>query len=198
MRALSPDRLLALGALLLVALVFLNVSHTDPPGFNRDEAAIAYNAYTLESSGKDEYGARFPLFIRSFGDYKSPLYVYLLAAVFRVTGPSAHVARFFSAVLGLAAVLVLAVVAYLVSRRLVLSLAVALLAGLSPYLFEISRLVFEVALEPLLIALFLLVLRLASTQRWRTRESVLLALLLAAMVYPYQAGRVFGLCSRSA
>ena len=192
MRALSPDRLLALGALLLVALVFLNVSHTNPPGFNRDEAAIAYNAYTLESSGKDEYGARFPLFIRSFGDYKSPLYVYLLAGVFRVTGPSAHVARFFSAVLGLAAVLVLAVVAYLVSRRLVLSVAVALLAGLSPYLFEVSRLVFEVALEPLLIALFLLVLRLASTQRWRTRESVLLALLLAAMVYTYQAGRVFG------
>jgi hypothetical protein len=189
---LSPERLLTVGVLLLVATVFLNVSSRNPPGFYRDEAAIAYNAYTLETSGKDEYGARLPLFIKSFGDYKSPLYVYLLAAVFRVTGPSAHVAEVFSAVLGLAAVYVLTYVAFLVTRRLKLALVVALLAGLSPYLFEISRLVFEVAGEPLLIALFLLTLRRASTGRWRTRHSVLLALLLAAMVYDYQAGRVFG------
>lgn len=51
---------------------------------------------------------------------------------------------------------------------------------------------FEVALEPLLIALFLLELRRASTGRWRKRDSVALAVLLAAMVYTYQAGRVFG------
>ena len=44
-----------------------------------------------------------------------------------------------------------------ISRRRLFAVAVTLLAGLSPYLFEISRLVFEVALEPFLIALFLLV-----------------------------------------
>ena len=74
--------------LLLIAIVFLHVDARNPPGFYRDESAIAYNAYTLSTSLKDEYGARLPLFIRSFGDYKSPLYVYLLAAVFRITGPS--------------------------------------------------------------------------------------------------------------
>jgi hypothetical protein len=192
----TPQRLLAIGGLLAIAIVFLNVSPKNPPGFYRDETAIAYNAYTLESSGRDEYGARFPLFIRSFGDYKSPLYVYLLAGVFAVTGPSAHVARDLSAVLGLAAVLALTYLAYAVTRRGALALAVGLLAGLSPYLFEISRLVFEVALEPLLIALFLLTLhRAAGTasagRLWRRRHSVGLALLLGAMFYTYQAGRVF-------
>ena len=180
-----------LGGLLLVTLVFLDVSPKNPPGFFRDEAAIAYNAYTISQSGQDEFGARFPLFIRSFGDYKSPLYVYMLAGVFLVTGPSEHAARDFSAVLGLATIFVLYLLALQISRKRPIALGVALLAGLSPYLFEISRLVFEVALEPVLIAAFMLVLYRASSGTWRRRHSVGLALLLVAMFYTYQAGRVF-------
>ena len=120
---LSPERLLVLAGLLVISIVFLHVDPKNPPGFYRDEAAIAYNAYTLSQDGKDEYGARLPLFIRSFGDYKSPLYVYGLAAVFRVTGPSTAVARTFSAVLGLAAVLVIYLLAHAISRRRAIALA---------------------------------------------------------------------------
>ena len=32
-----------------------------PVGFNADEAAIGYNAYSLLQTGKDEYGSSFPL-----------------------------------------------------------------------------------------------------------------------------------------
>jgi 4-amino-4-deoxy-L-arabinose transferase-like glycosyltransferase len=188
---LSPERLLVIGGLLVIAFVFLNVNHRNPPGFYRDESAIAYNAYALSAHLKDEYGATLPLFIKSFGDYKSPLYIYLLAAVFRVTGPSTIVARDVSAVLGLAAVLLIYLLAYAISRRRVIALAATALAGLSPWLFEISRLVFEVAIEPVLIAGFLLVLYRASAGEWRTGHSVGLALLLALTVYAYQAGRVF-------
>jgi predicted membrane-bound mannosyltransferase len=152
---LRPDNLVVIGGLALVAAVFLSVSAKNPPGFYRDESAIAYNAYTLSTSAKDEYGATTPLFIKSYGDYKSPLYVYLLAAVFRVTGPSTAVARTFSAVIGLAAIFVIFALALAITRKQMLALAAAMLAGLSPWLFEISRLVFEVALEPLLIALLL-------------------------------------------
>lgn len=176
--------------LALVAAVFLNVSAKNPPGFTRDEAAIAYNAYTLSSSGKDEYGAHHPLFIRSFNDYKSPLYVYLLAAVFRVTGPSTSVARTFSAFLGLATVLVLYILALQISGRRWISVAVALLAGLTPWLFETSRVVFEVALMPLVIALLFLTVYRAGTGTWKIRHSVTIGLLLAALAYTYQVGRV--------
>ncbi len=48
-----------------------------PVGLNADEAAIGYNAYSLLQTGKDEYGKSFPLSIRSFDDYKPPLYAYL-------------------------------------------------------------------------------------------------------------------------
>jgi hypothetical protein len=189
-RSLQPQTLIVVGLLLLVSVVFLTVSPRNPPGFNHDEMAITYNAATLAAHGRDEYGARFPLFIKSFGDYKSPVYVYALAAVFEVTGPSTAVARTFSAVLGLSAILMLFGLALLVTRRPLLSLAVTLGAGLAPWLFEISRLVFEVALEPLLITSLLVLLYRVSAATWRSADAVAIGVVLAAISHAYQAGKL--------
>ncbi len=180
---------MVLGLALVVGL-FLNVRPTNPPGFNRDEASDAYNAYTLETTGKDEYGGRFPLTIRALDDWRSPLYVYLLAGVFRVTGPSIAVARTFSAVLGVAALLVVYLLASAISGRRWLALAVTLLAGLSPWLFELSRLAFEVALLPLVLALLLFAVHRASSRTWRLRHSLAIGLLLSTIILTYTAGRV--------
>ncbi len=59
--------------------LFLNLYKKDqsPVCFNADEAAFGYNAYSILKTGKDEYGAPFPLRLKSFGDYKMPLYSYL-------------------------------------------------------------------------------------------------------------------------
>jgi hypothetical protein len=110
--------------------------------------------------------------------------------VFTVTGPSTTVARAFSAVLGLAAILTLFGLALLMTKRPLLSLAVALGAGLSPWLFEVSRLVFEVALEPLLIAALLVALYRVSAEKWRTVDAIAIGVLLAAISYTYQSGRL--------
>ena len=83
------------------------ISPENPPGFFRDEAALAYNAHTIAGEGRDEYGARFPLYFSSFLDYKSLVFVYGLAAVFRVTGADREVARGFAAICMLAAILLL-------------------------------------------------------------------------------------------
>ena len=48
-----------------------------PPSLGFDEAALGYNAYSIMMTGKDEYGNRFPLSLRSFNDYKPALYSYL-------------------------------------------------------------------------------------------------------------------------
>ncbi len=53
-----------------------NISNI-PPGINRDEAAIGYNAFSILKTGRDEYGIFFPLSFKSFGDWKLPLYIYL-------------------------------------------------------------------------------------------------------------------------
>ncbi len=48
-----------------------------PPCINADEAAFGYNAYSLLKTGADEYGNTLPVRLKSFGDYKMPLYSYL-------------------------------------------------------------------------------------------------------------------------
>jgi 4-amino-4-deoxy-L-arabinose transferase-like glycosyltransferase len=48
----------------------------NPPGFFCDEAAIGYNAWSILTTGKDEYGIQLPLFFKSFGDYRLPIPIY--------------------------------------------------------------------------------------------------------------------------
>src|ERR1044071_6250898 len=84
---------------------------TNPPGFFVDESSVAYNAHTISQTGRDEHGEAFPLYFRAFGDYNNPVYVYLLAALFKVTGPSVTDARLLSAALGALAALLLGLLA---------------------------------------------------------------------------------------
>ncbi len=176
---------------LLVVLAYFAGIPNKPPGFFIDEASIAFNAHTIAQHGVDEHGQRFPLYFRAFGEYKSPVYIYALAAISRITGPSNFVARVFSAVLGLTAVLLLGLLAFQITRRRTAGLIVFIAAGLTPWLFEISRLVFEVTLLPPLLALFLLVLHRASErQQWSWSIAATLAALLGLMVYSYSAGRL--------
>ncbi len=193
-----PDRLptrweaVAVGlAVAAVAALFLAVSTANPPGFYRDEAAVAYNALSIARTGKDEFGASRPLYFRSFGDYKSPAYIYLLAGVFKISSPSILAARFLSAALGLVAVVLLGLLAARASGRAQIGAAVMVFGALNPWLFEVSRLVFEVALFPLALVLFLLLLRRAQeVPRWSLFESAGLGVLLGLITYTYPTGRL--------
>jgi 4-amino-4-deoxy-L-arabinose transferase-like glycosyltransferase len=188
-------RALALVAAVLVALVaaaHLWVNPDNPPGFHQDEAAIATNALALAQTGRDQYGAWTPLFFRSFDDYKSPEFVYLLAGAFRVTGPSQTVARGLGAVLVLASVAALALLARRLSGSNRVAVAAFVLAGTTPWLYEIGRLALEVTVEPLLlVVLLLLVERCLREERWTTGQGVLVGLALAAIAYSYAAGRLY-------
>jgi hypothetical protein len=185
--AVSFAVLLALGAALYAAGVPDN-----PPGFFIDESSIAYNAHLVSEAGRDEHGERFPLFFRAFGEYKNPVYVYLLAAVFKVTGPGVAAARYLSAALGVAAALLLGLLAARASGRRDAGAAVAFSALLTPWLFELSRVALEVALYPLAVTLMLLAVRRVSLKsRWSWADAALVALALALLTYTYSTGRLF-------
>ncbi|HVE71279.1 MAG TPA: hypothetical protein VNI54_07920 [Thermoanaerobaculia bacterium] len=172
----------------VVALYLAGIPR-NPPGFFIDEASIAYNALTIAQSGVDEHGERFPLFFLAFGEHKNPVYIYTLAAVFVVIGPSILAARLLSALFGIAAVLVLGRLAWVQTRDRAATLLTLGLAALTPGLFELSRLVFEVAAFPLAIALFLL----AARRAYEARGGPLcLAATLALVTYTYTAGRILG------
>jgi hypothetical protein len=183
----------ALPALLLAAgfAFYARGAATNPPGFFIDESSIAFNAHTISETGADEYGEPFPLYFRAFGDYKNPVYVYLLAAVFGVTGPSVAAARLLSAALGALTALALGLLGYRISGSRAVGLLAWLTALLTPWLFELSRLVLEVAAYPLAAALLLLFLRRASRKdAWTNADALAVAAALALLTYTYSIGRL--------
>jgi hypothetical protein len=186
-----PGALIGIGVVLGIAAFQLWQTPENPPGFIRDEASIAYNAYSISQSLRDENGGRLPLYIRSFRDYKSPLFVYALAAVFRVTGPDKGVARGLAAASVLAAVLLLGLLALRRSSSATVALAVVVLAGTTPWLFELGRVALEVSMEPLVLVALLLALDGASRLgRWTVARGVPVGLALGALMYVYAAGRL--------
>src|SRR3989344_1048050 len=58
-----------------------------PSELHRDEAAIAWNAYSLLKTGYDEHGAGpWPILFESFADYKLPVLVYLDVLTIKLFG----------------------------------------------------------------------------------------------------------------
>src|ERR1043166_1053053 len=175
------------------ALLYTRSLTTNPAGFYIDESSIAYNAHSIAQTGHDEHGEAWPLYFRAFGDYKNPVYIYLLALIFKVIGPGILAARSLSALLGFAAALAIGLLAWRVTKRLPVVLLVALGALFTPWLFELSRVVVEVALYPLLIGfLLLLVNGLSAKEKWTWLEIFTLALVLALLTYAYSIGRLLG------
>ncbi len=186
-----PAALLALGAIVAAVAFQLWITPSNPPGYHRDEASLSYNAYSISTSRRDEDGGLLPLFFRSYGHYQSPLYPYLLAGIFRVTGPHAQVARVFSGLLGLAAVLLLGLLAKRLTGRTAVGVIVLVLAGFTPWLFELGRVALEVAIQPLLLTVLLLALERSRRRRsWTVWEGVLIGVLLGLLLYSYTGNRL--------
>jgi len=184
--------LLLASILFLTAVLYVAGIRHNPPGYYIDESSISFNAHLIAQTGRDEHGEMFPLFFRAFGEYKNPVYIYLLAAIYRITGPSPTAARLLGAVLLYLASLAIGLLALRLSGRCDVALLVLLTALLTPWLFELSRVVLEVAVYPLLVAIFLLNLqRVSKLSRWSWLDASVIALLLALLTYSYSIGRLF-------
>ena len=71
-----------------------------PPGFTADEAVFGYNAYSLLKTGKDEFGASWPIALRAFGDWRPALYSYLVIPFVYIFGLTEMAVRMPSILLG--------------------------------------------------------------------------------------------------
>lgn len=124
-----------------------------PISLDWDEVSMGYNAWALGTTGHDEFGNSWPLTIRSFNDYKPPLYTYLLIPSIAIWGRDEFAIRFPSA---LAGVLTILVTYFLVKTLLRSDLAKqgqtssdriavvsALLLAISPWHLQFSRIAFE-------------------------------------------------------
>ncbi len=138
--------------ILAVALRFFRLG-SFPPGFTWDEAAIGYNAYGILSVHRDEWLNRLPLSFRSFGDYKSPLLIYMVAASEVVLGVNEVAVRFPVALMSV----LLVIGSYflmleLIRNRLLpleekyakrMALVVMFLVAISPWALHFSLIAFE-------------------------------------------------------
>ncbi|GIW60398.1 MAG: hypothetical protein KatS3mg087_1464 [Patescibacteria group bacterium] len=174
-------------------LRFFNLS-TNPPSLNWDEASLGYNAWTLLNYGTDEYGNSWPFSIRSFNDYKPPLYTYLTIFPVALFGLTEFATRFISAFLGTATILLV----YLLAREVSLSrkfiqlpILAALLFAIAPWSLQFSRGAFEGN-----IAVFFTTTSMYLLLRWLNAPSSSFqflfgsTLMATAALYAYHAPRV--------
>ena len=86
--------LIALLVIILGAIILHTYKLSTVPPLDIDEYGIAYDAYSIATTGQDSWGVRMPIFFRAFGDYKLPLDIYLSAFFFKVFEPSVFWLRF--------------------------------------------------------------------------------------------------------
>jgi len=160
-----------------------------PPGVNRDEASIGVTAYSILTTGKDEYGRALPLSFESFGDWKLPLYIYTTIPFVKLFGLSELAVRLPSALAGSATVVLLYFLVYALFASQALALLSAFVLALMPWHIHISR----VESEAIVATLFLVagsVLFIRALKRKALAPLLWSALLFAATYYTYHGNHL--------
>ncbi len=149
-------------AILIVgaALRFLGAG-VIPVGFTPDEASFGYDAYSIIKTGKDQWGANLPLVLKSFGDYKAPLYTFLLVPLVYIFGLAKYVTRLPNLIFGTSAILATFLLARTLAdlsgfkdkRRDFFALSASFLLAISPWHVMMSRGAFEANLTTFLLPL---------------------------------------------
>jgi 4-amino-4-deoxy-L-arabinose transferase-like glycosyltransferase len=144
---------------ILILATFLRLFNlsTNPPGLNWDEVSMGYSAYSLGETGADEWGVKYPLLFRSYGEWKSPVYIYLLVPFIKVFGLNTWGVRLPATLFGILTVYL----TYLIGRKLYsesVGLWAAFLLAVSPWHLMLSRPAFEagVALSLVLSGIYLM------------------------------------------
>jgi 4-amino-4-deoxy-L-arabinose transferase-like glycosyltransferase len=119
-----------------------------PPGLHVDEAANAWNAYTLLKTGKDQHGVSWPiLYTHAFGENRSTIYIYALLPFQAIGGLKPWTTRLPAALSGVLTTLLVFVVGARQFNRETGLLAAGLLA-LNPWYLQVSRYALEASLTP--------------------------------------------------
>ncbi len=126
---------------------------THPTGFTPDEASFGYDAYSLLKTGKDQWGSPWPLMLRSFGDFKLPLYAYLAMPSISIFGLNEFATRLPASLIGILAVFA----TYLLTKGMFgderLGIIASALLAISPWHVPLSRGAFEANLTVLFMTL---------------------------------------------
>lgn len=176
--------------LILATLLRVVNLATNPPELNWDEISMGYTAYSLEATGRDEWGESWPILFRSYGEWKSPVYIYLLIPFINLFGLNAWGVRLPAALFGVLTVyLTYALASRIYSRRI--GLFAALLLAVSPWHLMLSRPAFEAGVAlALILAGLLFFLRSLDSKIPRLPTILLSSLFFGLSIHTYHSAKI--------
>lgn len=129
-----------------------------PPHLSNDEISIAYDAYSITRTLRDEHNHFLPLSFQSHGTYKAPLTIYLTSPLVFFLGNNDYSARLLSAILGGLTVMILGLLIYELSHNCLLALISSLVLSIAPWHIYSSRMLLEsnIALFFVVLGIYLL------------------------------------------
>ncbi|OGM30557.1 hypothetical protein A2630_02180 [Candidatus Woesebacteria bacterium RIFCSPHIGHO2_01_FULL_44_10] len=171
---------------LIVALAFflrIYKISANPSALNWDEVSHGYNAYSILKTGKDEWGKPFPIIFRAYGDYKLPVYIYLIAISEFFFGLNEFAVRLPSVLAGTGVVLFTYLLVNELFRSKKTALLAALLMAVEPWSLFLSRVAVEAN-----VALFFII---SGVYFFVKKKYLPAILLLGVSVWTYNSARVF-------
>lgn len=149
MGVLNKKHLLFFLIVLFAFLVRASFLGIVPAGLTNDEADIGYDAYSIFLTGNDQWGERFPLTaFKGFGDYRLPIYTYLVIPAISLFDLTVSSVRLPSAVFGTISVGLIFFLARKITEKSKLSADIASFAAMifmaaSPWAIGLSRIGIE-------------------------------------------------------
>lgn len=134
--------LIVIITILTIMTRFTNLSSV-PPHLSNDEISIAYDAYSVLKTLRDEHNHFLPLSFQSHNTYKAPLTVYLTIPMVAIFGNTDFAARAPSAFLGSLTVLILGLLVFELTKNKPLSLLSSFILSISPMHILASRMAYE-------------------------------------------------------
>lgn len=168
-------------------LRFYKVSE-DPPSLNWDEVSIAYNAYSILKTGKDEWNQSFPVHFKSYGEYKLPIQIYLSIPGIYIFGLNEQGVRITPIVYGTLTVLVMFFLGRALFASELAGLVAAFLLAISPWHIHLTRASFESSLATLWVVLGIwFLVKGFKKEKWFVFSMIPFAL----SVFTYNSARIF-------
>src|SRR4030042_2165539 len=174
---------------LAVILLFVILSRlfriTDiPPSVYWDEASIGYNAYSVLTTAKDEWGEFLPLHFRAFGDFKLPVYIYSTIPFVKILGLNPLSTRLPSVFYSLISVILLYLLAKKISGSGLVGIVSAFIFSVIPWFFIFSRTGYEASAG---LAFFLLAFYAFILSRKEGKWFIVSTISLIASIYSYNS-----------
>ena len=108
-----------------------------------DEASIGYNAFSIGTDLKDEWGETLPLHFRAFGEFKLPVYIYSVVPFVKIFGLNSFAVRLPAVFYSLGSIFLVYLLVKKITNKQSVGVLSSFLLSVSPWFFIFSRTGYE-------------------------------------------------------